>query len=156
MVRSAIEGCSVEGVAVEVTWTSPSIDEYVCILGRARRPSLRLLPWSDRDGCAELSSDAFGGARERAELLVGDEPRERLEAAVGGEVHALRRDHVEDLVDALDDLVVGLDVQTADVDHADLHLTVIVELLQGADVGHVAQREIQRELLDVDRLPTLQ
>ena len=54
------------------------------------------------------------------------------------------------------DLVVGLDVQRADVDDAGLHLAPRRELLEGVHVGHVAQSEVQRVLLDVDRLPALE
>src|SRR6185437_7784625 len=80
--------------------------------------------------------------RQRLELHPGDEARQRPHAAVGGQVDAVGRDDLDDLADPGGDVLGGLDLRRADVDHADGDLLDGGQVLEERDVLHLAVGEV--------------
>ena len=58
---------------------------------------------------------------------------------------------VEHLADALGDLLGVLDLERADVDHADVRLLVARQLAQQVRVLHLAAREVEHVRVDLRR-----
>src|SRR5262249_25460691 len=84
---------------------------------------------------------------ERAELLRGARARQLLHAAIGGERDPLLWNDAEDLTHALGHLLRRFDLERAHVDHANGHAFVVRQISQAVDVGHLAAREIEYELV---------
>ena len=104
------------------------------------------------------AADEVAAGDERLELGGGEVAGGLAEAAVGDEGQALRRDAGrEDRVDPRGDLLGGLDVAVLDVDHARRDvLAGVGDLVQEVDLAHLAVRELEDQLVDVEAEHRLQ
>ena len=126
---------------------------FVLVVGRCKRPSRAVRP-SPRTPfevlrlAHDLFADDLRAVGKRLQLHLRDHARQRLHAAVGAQRHALRRHGLEHLPDALGDLLRRFDRVGADIEHADLNVLVLRQVLQELDAGHVAVRVVEHELID--------
>src|SRR6266850_692822 len=108
---------------------------------RSRRPTYELLL------ARQLLAGEDGAGGQRAHLLVAHVAWRPAEAAVGIDGELLRLAHGEDALDALRHVLGRLGVEALDVDDARAELAVSAELLPDVELGKLASRELEDELV---------
>src|SRR5256712_2771075 len=95
----------------------------------------------------ELAAHERRAGGERGELRVAQVGRRPAEAAVGVERELLRRADLEDLANALRDVLRRILGEALHIHHARTELAPLAVRLPDVELGHLAAAELQHELL---------